>query len=95
MTYASVNFPTSGAFKRAVRAGEPVLLFNPDLQMPAINGVVTVQGPWDLTRHDTDPNRKLHGWRATVRVQDMVPVEVLVCVPLNGKRERPVKAVQA
>lgn len=95
MTYASVNFPTSTAFKKAVETGQPVVLFNPELQIPAINGVVTVHGPWDLTRHDKETRSKQHGWRATVRVRDMVPVEVLVCVPLNGKRERPVKAVQA
>jgi hypothetical protein len=71
MYFANQNFQRRSAFLKAVRDGLPVVLFNPDIEMPAINGEVTVQGPWDVTKWDGDATNQPHGWRARVRVQDM------------------------
>ena len=86
--YASMNFPTKRDFRRAVAEGQPIVLYSPVMQMPAINGVVTVEGPWPerSTAGPTVPRllgtrearwrTALKGWTAQVRVQDMRIVEV-------------------
>lgn len=82
MYYASTNFPRRSAFEKAVRGGSAVVLFNPALQMPAVNGEVTVVGPWALSKYETRDPRFLaptshHGWAVRVRVKDMRVVEFL------------------
>lgn len=82
MYYASVDFPRRSALRRAVSDGVAVTLFNPELQVPAVNGIVTVVGPWSLPKYESrDPgfftSGSHHGWQARVRVRDMRVVEVL------------------
>ncbi len=78
--YASQNFKRKSALKRAVRDGLPVVLFNPLIAMPAVNGEVVVRGPWDVERHDAQTWRGRPanwGWQARGRTQDMRIVAVL------------------
>jgi hypothetical protein len=49
MTLASMNFLTRSAFCRAVKEGAPIVLFNTEHQVPAINGPHRVVGPWPRT----------------------------------------------
>ena len=83
MYYASTDFLRRATFVNAVRDGlAPVVLFNPDLNLPAIEGVVTVVGPWAVARRETQASNFLindhHcGWQARCRVHDMQVVEVL------------------
>lgn len=82
--YASIDFPTKRDFRRAVRKGELVVAYSPIMEMPAINGVVTVDGPWPL-RHSilqeacpeaVRRSRELPSWQARCVVKDMRVVEV-------------------
>ena len=47
--FASLNFLSKSAFKRAVADGLPIVLFSPDLKLPAVNGPARVEGPWPRT----------------------------------------------
>ena len=49
MTLASMNFLTKSELRRAVAQGMPVILFNTEHQVPAINGTHRVHGPWPRT----------------------------------------------
>lgn len=87
--YASVNFLSKSHLRRAVAAGELVILYSPAIPMPAVNGLERVEGPWPgtVTPVEDIPNPRDHGrlhprqrikpWHAEVRVQDMRVVEVL------------------
>jgi hypothetical protein len=46
--YASIDFATKIEFLRAVRDGQPIVLYSPSLGMPAVNGTVHITGPWPL-----------------------------------------------
>ena len=84
--YASVNFLSRAALRRAVAGNQPVVLYSPTLTVPAINGTEIVEGPWPGTpapvedlvvQRKAHPRQRLKPWRAHVRVQDMRVVEVL------------------
>ena len=87
MTFASMNFLCKSELRRAVIAGQPVVLFNPEHQLPAINGTARVVGPWPRTaapveeitdKHGKKKQReRIAGWHADVKVRDMRIVEVL------------------
>ncbi len=47
--YASIDFATKTDFRRAVKQGLPFVLYSPTLGMPAVDGTVTVEGPWPKT----------------------------------------------
>ena len=47
--FASCNFLSKSAFRKAVADGLPVVLFSPELKLPAINGPAIVVGPWERT----------------------------------------------
>lgn len=85
--YASIDFATKKDFCLAVREGQPFLLYSPMLGIPAVNGTVTVVGPWPspivrpLTEPMIGPKEKRHGrsvpaWTARVEVRDMRVVAV-------------------
>jgi hypothetical protein len=83
----SLNFLTRNAFKRAIAQGTPIVLFNPEQQVPAINGRCRVTGPWPRTGVPVEevPARprgkkvreRLTPWQADVEVMDMRVVRVL------------------
>ena len=87
----SLNFLTRNAFKRAIAQGVPVVLFNPEQQVPAINGRCRVEGPWPHTGvpveevkakpRGTKPRERLTAWQADVEVMDMRVVRVLGQTP--------------
>jgi len=89
MMYASVNYLSKSALRRAVAAGEPVVLYSPVMGMPAVNNRERVEGPWPGTKPPVEdiPNPRNHGlmhprqrvklWRAEVLVEDMHVVEVV------------------
>lgn len=70
--YASTDFRTKREFCRAVAEGQPIILYSPVMQMPAINGPAMVTGPWNppLWRG------REKGWTAQVEVKDMRVVAV-------------------
>lgn len=84
--YASTDFPTKKAFRAAVRRGEPIVLYSPELGMPAVNGKATVEGPWPGLTATPEPfvfgpltrrqPKALLGWQARVTVRDMRVVTV-------------------
>lgn len=83
--YASIDFATKSDFRRAVQNNLPVMLYSPSLGIPAINGEVTVEGPWPKTLSPANlvfgPQEKYRRaiskeWTARVRVQDMRVLEV-------------------
>jgi len=86
--YASMNCLSKSAFRKAVlEQGLPVVLWHPELAIPAINGPHRVEGPWPGTRppveeirtrgeRRTHPRQKLLTWHADVVVRDMRIVEV-------------------
>ena len=83
MYYASVNFLRSAAFAKAVRDGVPVVLFNPELGVPAVEGEVTVVGPWSLSRYESKDRNFLydnhkHGWMVRCRVHEMRITQVFL-----------------
>jgi hypothetical protein len=65
--YASQNFPTKTAFKKAVAEGKQITLFAPGLGTPVANGTESVSGPW---------SPKPHTWYANVEVKNGVVVKV-------------------
>lgn len=84
--YVSMNFLSKRAFVEAVERRLPLVVYSPVMEMPAINGEVHVEGPWPKTpvpveviKHGREEHerKKLRGWRARVRVQNMEVVEVL------------------
>lgn len=92
MTFlSSSNFLTVNAFKRAIAQGLPIVLFNPEQQVPAINGRCRVTGPWPRTGvpveevkakpRGTKQRERLIPWRADVEVMDMRVVRVLGQTP--------------
>lgn len=79
--FPNQNFLRKRDFVKAVQQGEPVVLWSPELEMPAINGVVTVES-WSNLRSAEHwvhgrPVPDLTGWVCRVRVLDMRVVEVL------------------
>ena len=80
--YASIDFATKKDFRSAVQRGLPITLYSPTLGMPAINGTVTVEGPWPSGCSDcsaapaTHRARRIPAWKARVEVRNMQPVQV-------------------
>lgn len=70
--YASTDFQSKREFCRAVREGQAILLYSPQLGTPAINGHETVTGPWSPRMF----RGKECGWIAHVEVRDMRVVAV-------------------
>lgn len=79
--FANSNYAKKADFVKAVLAGEPVVLWSPELGVPAINGVHVVESwshlqvteYWRAVKRVQD----LSGWTCKVRVLDMRVVEVL------------------
>lgn len=84
--YASMDFATKKDFCRAVKQGQPIVLYSPTLGTAAVNGNETVVGPWPTRREDKiepaiGPKEKRSrrgavAWSAHVVVKDMRVVEV-------------------
>ncbi len=84
--YTSIDFATKKDFRLAIEQGLPVVLYSPELGMPAVNGPATVFGPWPLTRtpkqepligpKERRSARGARGWMAHVEVRDMRVVAV-------------------
>lgn len=83
--YTSIDFATKSEFRQAVQQHQPVVVYSPNLGMPAINGIVTVTGPWPVKTlpapGDATPayqrRQRIHpAWTARVEVKDMVVVAV-------------------
>lgn len=70
--YASVDFRSKRDFQRAVLQGQEVVLYSPQLGVPAVNGTETVIGPWRPRTWRGKPK----GWIAHVEVRDMRVVAV-------------------
>lgn len=68
MAYTTTNFKTKKALKDAVKAGEPIGIFNPGLGTAPTNGRAYLEGP-----HYPAP----HTWYAEVEVKDGVIVKVV------------------
>lgn len=77
MYFANRDFQRKSAFLSAVDRGEPITLFDPAAAMPAIDGEVTVVGPWSLTSKETREDYQRAGWTARCRVRGMRVVEVV------------------
>ena len=87
--YASVNFIRKSDFRAAVRAGLPVVLYSPEMAVPAVNNLERVEGPWPGTaapveeirdskhRRRMKPRERVVPWHAEVLVRDMRVVEVV------------------
>lgn len=86
--YASVDFATKRDFRKAVKAGTPIVLYSPVLCTAAVSGKETVHGPWpNRTRQpkiepsigpkERRDSRGASGWSARVLVKDMYVVSVL------------------
>ncbi len=67
--YASIDFTTKNDFRQAVKQGAPIVLYSPVQGMPAINGKVRVEGPWDKSNIAKT-------WHAYAVVRDMRVVRV-------------------
>ena len=65
--YASIDFKSKHDFKQAVLEGQSIILYSPQLGMPAINGKETVTGPWNPPIVHGHPKE----WVARVEVKDM------------------------
>ena len=85
--YASIDFATKKDFRLAVQQGCPMMLFSPTLGMPAVNGKVTVMGPWPGISSTPAPpppygpqlqnrKKKLCTWKARAVVKDGRVVQV-------------------
>jgi len=59
--YATENFKTKAAFKRAVAEGRKLTVYSPGLGQPPANGITHVEGP-----HFPAP----HTWYAEVTMKD-------------------------
>lgn len=70
--YASVDFRSKRDFQRAVLQGQQVLLYSPQLGVPAVNGAETVTGPWQPRTW----RGRQKCWIAHVEVRDMRVVAV-------------------
>jgi hypothetical protein len=87
--YASMNFIRKSDFRAAVRAGLPVVLYSPEMAVPAVNNLERVEGPWPGTRPPVEeikdsrrrgrvkPRERVVPWHAEARVEDMRVVEVV------------------
>jgi hypothetical protein len=81
---------TKSQLRLAVAQGASIILFNPEHQVPAVNGVARVYGPWERTPAPVEdipakparggrkkPRERLAAWHADVRVEDMRIVAVM------------------
>jgi len=65
--YASTNFKTKKAFKKAVQSGQKISLFAPGLGTPKENGTEFVEGP-----HYPES----HSWYAQVEMRNGFVIKV-------------------
>ena len=73
MTFlSSMNYLRKRDFLQAVAQGEPVILFDPSNQFPAINGRALVTGPWPHTAPPVEDLTTYRGGHKIVKQRERV-----------------------
>ena len=91
MYFASQNFTRANELRRAFQQGVTITLFNPNTGIPAVNGEVTVVGPWKLLDNE-DMSRAKAGWQARCTVKNMDITHVYIEQHERRTTRRRVKA---
>jgi predicted RNA-binding protein with PUA-like domain len=81
MVYANIDFTRKSQFIRAIRNGEPVVLWDSAANQPAVNGVVVVESWSNFNNKERwVAGKRLPdnvGWHCRVRLQDTRVKEIL------------------